>query len=170
MTPTDERAEAFSRLLVDSLDRSYHLALVILGERQEAEDATHDACVRAWGRKGFLRDPAKFDAWFQRILINVCRTRLRERRRAIALMPVTTPNDRISMSAERAALRDAMAALTAEHRIVIALRYLQDLTVEQIAVRTGARTGTVKSRIHYALDHLRAAYDAEDRASPDVDQ
>ncbi len=53
-----------------------------------------------------------------------------------------------------------MARLTPDHRTVIALRYLEDLSEAQIAERTSARLGTVKSRLHYALSELRAAYEA----------
>ncbi|MGH2489483.1 MAG: RNA polymerase sigma factor, partial [Candidatus Limnocylindria bacterium] len=127
----EDRKRAFSRLLYGSLDRSYRLAAVILGEQDDAEDATHDAAVRAWQRIGTLRDPEKFEPWFQRILINVCRTRLRARRRPPALMLASTPTDSIAESMEHAALIEAIATLTFEHRTVIALRYLEDLTVEQ---------------------------------------
>ena len=54
------------------------------------------------------------------------------------------------------ALRDALARLSPDHRTVVVLRYFADLSVEEIADRTGARTGTVKSRLHYALSALRA--------------
>lgn len=80
-----ERAAAFSEPLDRSLDRSYRLAATILGNQQEGEDATHDAALRAWTAVPSLRDPAKFDAWFQRILVNVCRNRLRARRRPLIL-------------------------------------------------------------------------------------
>lgn len=160
----EDRERAFTRLLYGSLDRSYRLAAVILGEQEEAEDATHDAAVRAWQRMGTLRDPEKFEPWFQRILINVCRTRLRTRRRPPALMLAPTQTDSMEESLEHAALKEALATLTFEHRTVIALRYLEDLTIEQIANRVGVRSGTVKSRLHYALKQLRAAYDAADRA------
>jgi RNA polymerase sigma-70 factor (ECF subfamily) len=56
------------------------LAAVILGDPVEAEDATHDAALRAWERWGSLRDPDRFDAWFGRIVVNECRDRLRRRR------------------------------------------------------------------------------------------
>jgi RNA polymerase sigma-70 factor (ECF subfamily) len=167
---TEDREDAFSRLLDESLDRSYRLAAVILGGREEAEDATHDAAVRAWQRMGTLRDPEKFEAWFQRILINVCRTRLRARQRPLALMPAPAQHDSTAESVEYAALQEVMATLTFEHRTVIALRYLADLTIEQIAERTGVPAGTVKSRLHYALRQLRAAYDAADRTPAETEQ
>jgi RNA polymerase sigma-70 factor (ECF subfamily) len=46
---------------------------------------------------------------------------------------------------------------------VIVLRFYADLSLEQIAEQTGERLGTVKSRLHYALEALRAAYDAGSR-------
>ena len=66
-------------------------------------------------------------------------------------------------SAERVAMGQALATLDADHRIVVVLRFVEDLQVGEIAARTGQREGTVKSRLHYALRQLRAAYDAAGR-------
>ena len=66
------RAIAFTRLTADRLASCYRLATAILGDPIEAEDAAHDAAVRAWERWGSLRDPDRFDAWFGRILVNEC--------------------------------------------------------------------------------------------------
>jgi RNA polymerase sigma-70 factor (ECF subfamily) len=59
-------------------------------------------------------------------------------------------------------LRRAIRSLSPEHREVVVLRYYADLSVQQIAERTGTRAGTVKSRLHYALRHLRDEVDAGD--------
>lgn len=160
----EDRAAAFTRLLDHSLDRSFRLAAVILGDRDEAEDAVSDAALRAWQHAASLRDPERFEAWFSRILVNVCRDRLRQRRRPpIPAFEPTDAADPFAASVERAALREALAALTAEHRAVVALHYLEGLTAEQIAARLDIPAGTVKSRLHYALAELRAAYDAAAR-------
>ena len=76
-----DRAAAFSELAERHLADSYRLAALILGERADAEDATQDAFVAAWKSWSSLRDPAHFEAWFGRILVNVCRDRLRRSRR-----------------------------------------------------------------------------------------
>lgn len=163
------RAASFGALLDEGLERSYRLATVILGNEEEAQDATHDAAVRAWQHFGSLRDLDRFDAWFSRILIRVCRTRLGQRRRRIVEIPMSDESteggstDAFAGSGEREALERAIATLDADHRTVIALRYLEDLTVDQIAQRTRTRPGTIKSRLHYALAELRAAYEAADR-------
>ena len=69
----------------------------------------------------------------------------------------------LERSPERDALRRALASLTPDHRIVVRLRYGADLSLAEIAARTGEREGTVKSRLHYALRRLRAAYEAAER-------
>jgi DNA-directed RNA polymerase specialized sigma24 family protein len=74
------RIEAFTLLDDARLLQSYRLATLILRDRDEAEDATQEAIVRAWSSWWALRDRSRFDAWFDRILVNVCRNRLRHAR------------------------------------------------------------------------------------------
>jgi RNA polymerase sigma-70 factor (ECF subfamily) len=164
----DVRAQLFERL-VDrpALDRAYRTARLILGDPNEAEDATHDAALAAWRRFPELREAARFEAWFGRILVNACRDRLRARRRLPINVDVagvgslrdarwTDPADAV---VREELLRNAIRSLSPEHREVVVLRYFVDLTVEQIAERTGSRAGTVKSRLHYALRQMRAEVD-----------
>ena len=155
---------AFARHVEASLDRSCALAAVILGDRSEAEDAVHDAVCTAWRGLDGLRDPEHMEAWFTRIVVNSCRDRLRRRRvRPIALeLPATLPApDPPGDLATLDALERAMAGLSPEHRTVVALRFWADLSLDEIAERTGERLGTVKSRLHYAVEHLRVAYAGE---------
>ena len=158
----DARARAFAGM-VDrrALDAAYRYATLILGDPTEAEDATHDAALVAWRRFAELRDPDRFDAWFGRILVNACRDRLRVRRRTVhEILDADTAGSAIDPTdslARRHALVQAIRALSADHREVIVLRYYADLTVDQIAGRTGVGSGTVKSRLHYALRQLRRA-------------
>lgn len=155
----DERAIAFRRLAEQHLDASYGLAYAILRDVVEAQDATHDAFVAAWRAWGTLRDQDRFQAWFDRILVYTCRHRLRDRRRhrvrdvSAELEPVVT--DHQARVAERDRIAQGLAELTVDQRIVLALRYERDLTVDQIARHLGIRAGTVKSRLHHALRRLR---------------
>ncbi len=155
---------AFACHVEASLDRSCALAAVILGDRSEAEDVVHDAVCMAWRGLDGLRDPERMEAWFTRIVVNACRDQLRRRRvRPITLdLPASLPaSDSTTDLATLDALERAMAELSPEHRAVIALRFWADLSLEEIAERTGERLGTVKSRIHYALGHLRTAWERE---------
>ena len=71
--------------------------------------------------------------------------------------------DGTGAAGERDALRRALAQLPADQRLAVALRYFGDRSLEEIAELTGERLGTVKSRLHYGLQALRAAYDAAGR-------
>jgi hypothetical protein len=71
------RAAAFTRLADEHLDRAYRLARAILLDEPEAQDAVHDAFVQAWRKWDTLRDQTRFEPWFDRILVNTCRDRLR---------------------------------------------------------------------------------------------
>ena len=64
---------------------------------------------------------------------------------------------------QREALRDALRRLGSDHRIVVVLRFVEDPPLNAIAERTGVPEGTVRSRLHYALRELRAAYEAAER-------
>lgn len=165
-----DRAAAFTELTERHLDASYRLAALLMDNWTDAEDATHDAVILAWQRWSSLRDRERFPAWFQRILVNVCRDRMRRRRlRPVVLDPGDPPGpDPFAGSPERAALRQALDHLSPDHRTVIVLRFFADLGVDEIAERTGERAGTVKSRLHYALSSLRAEWDAADRTSAEV--
>lgn len=159
-----DREADFSRFASGRLPGAYRTASLILGDLAEAEDATQDALVRAWRAWGSVRDRERVDAWFDRILVNVCRTRLRARRSRPAEVYVPGEvGDAASWTADREVLWSAMRGLSPEHRITLVLRFYLDLPVEDVAARTGAREGTVKSRLHYALSALRAALDAADR-------
>lgn len=161
----DGRADAFRRLVDRQLDAAYRLAAVILSDRVEAEDAVHDAAVAAWRRFDDLRDPARFDAWFHRILVNGCRDRLRSkarhRVRDMGREMLEAEHPRLADAAEAMGLRDALEraldALGPEERLVVILRFHADLTVPAIAATMGIPEGTVKSRLHRALGRLRVA-------------
>jgi RNA polymerase sigma-70 factor, ECF subfamily len=164
--------EAVRRLLLGSVAGSYRLAACILRDPVSAEDAVQEAALRAWSRRRELRDPERVEAWFARIVVNVCRAELERRSRGPVVRLATpagplepepwAPADESLSSREEVAA--ALAHLSAEEQIVVAMRYGRDLTVPQIAERTGLREGTVKSRLHNAGRHLRAAFEAERRA------
>ena len=160
-----DSAERVLRLAEEELDRAYRLAGLILGDRSEAQDATQDALLRAWRSAPSLRDAARFRAWFDRILVNVCRDRLRQRGKVRLInvddgpSPVTDRDPFLDVLDRDEAVR-AMASLDADLRIVILLHYWADLTLEDVAERVGWPVGTVKSRLNRALRTIRGELDA----------
>lgn len=163
-TTAATKAEAFGRLALEHLDEAYRLARAITGNRAEAEDATHDAFVQAWRRWDSLRDATRFDAWFSRILVNACRDRLRraKRRQRSDLSPdLAVSVDAYREAEDRDQIATALAELSVDHRVVVALRYYRDLSTRQIADQLGLAEGTVSSRLHYALVQLRTVLDQD---------
>jgi RNA polymerase sigma-70 factor (ECF subfamily) len=160
-TAESERQVAFERLAASSLDQAYRLAAVILGSGLDAEDATHDAVVQAWRQFATLRDQARFDAWFQRILVNICRDLLRRRRRTpvteLILARAAEGGDPFDSVDARLVLDHAYARLSADQAITVVLRFHADLTLEEISARMGVPIGTVKSRLHTALGVMHRA-------------
>jgi RNA polymerase sigma-70 factor (ECF subfamily) len=158
-----QRDASFVRLADEHLDKAYRLARAILREPAEAQDATHDAFVQAWRKWDTLRDPSRFEPWFDRILVNTCRNRLRSQRwqaTDISAEVALATGDHAGHAEDRDVIGAAIAALSPDHQIVVALRYYRDLTVDDIARRLGVPSGTVQSRLHYALKRLREAIDA----------
>jgi RNA polymerase sigma-70 factor (ECF subfamily) len=160
-----DRREMLARRIERELDRAYRLARAIMLDDREAEDAVQDACLIAWQKNNSLRDADLFSPWFERVVINVCRDRLRRRQRqrvrALALKAAAT-GDRTAPGPVDDNLDEALAALDADHRAVVVLRYWRDLTAEEIADRLGLPVGTVKSRLHYSLKKMRATLEATD--------
>jgi len=180
-TAAGDAGDRFLRLANGELDRAYRLAGMLLGDQHEAEDATQDALVRAWKSAGSLRDPAGFQPWFDRILVNICRDRLRRRRR-IAFVPIEPDPDDAGLGQGLSAGRNlvltaqgdpfqaildrdlavrAMAGLNPDERIVLTLHYWADLTLEGVAERLGWPVGTVKSRLHHGLNEIRRVLERE---------
>lgn len=160
------RVDAFRNLADKHLDTSYGLAYLILGHHAEAEDATHDAFETAWRKWSTLRDPDLFQHWFDRILVNTCRNRLRR----VARWQTQDLSDELQSVAaddyartdDRAQLWPALQRLHPDQRMVVALRFYRDLSIDQIAAALGVPPGTVKSRLHRGLRQLRAALDNVD--------
>lgn len=160
------RDAAFRRLADRHLDASYRLAFAILGNPAEAQDATHDAFVQAWRRWATLRDPTRFEHWFDRIVVNTCRNRLKRaarwRTQDLSEDLATAPGDPMAQALDRDVLGKALATLSPDHRLVVALRFYRDLTVDEIARQLDVRPGTVQSRLHYAMKRLQTALDDAD--------
>ena len=164
-----QRDAAFVRLADQHIDRAYRLARAILRDPTEAQDATHDAFVQAWRKWATLRDPSRFEPWFDRILVNTCRNRLRSTRRLatdISVEIALVTGDHAGHTEDRHVIGAAIEALSPDHQVVVALRFYRDLTVEDIATRLGVPAGTVRSRLHYALKRLHETIEpAESRGT-----
>jgi RNA polymerase sigma factor (sigma-70 family) len=162
----DERA--FAELVRMHQEIAYRVAYLISGE--EAEDAVQDGVLKAWRALGRFRPGAPFRPWLLRIVANEARNRRRSsgRRAALALRveredvsggAAPSPETAVLAADERGRLLDALEGLPDDARLVLACRYLLDLSEAETAAALGVRRGTVKSRASRALERLRESYD-----------
>jgi RNA polymerase sigma factor (sigma-70 family) len=100
-------AAAFEALVEARVGPMTRTAMAILGREDEALDAVQDALVIAWRELASLRDPAAFDAWLSRILVNRCKRGLR---RVVAQRVREIPTDEVAASALEPSGTDARVA------------------------------------------------------------
>ncbi len=154
-----ERELAFHRLADGHLERSYRLATVVLDSATEAQDAVHDAFVIAWRKYEMLRDPDRLEAWFDRIVVNTCRDRMRRNHRLqvrdISVGPDIAGSDPTAAVSDEIVIGRALERLRPDDRIVLALRFYRDMKVDDIAAAMDIRPRAAASRLHRALERLR---------------
>ena len=140
-----ERVEALKGKL-------YRTAYLYLGSEAHALDAVDETVYKGLCAHKKLRQPEYFDTWLTRILINVCNTELRRRRREIAVpeLPETA-----AQAYDALPLRQAVGRLPRELRAVITLRSFQGLTLAETARALGLPPGTVSTRQRKALSLLK---------------
>ena len=160
--------EAFSVLAGDAVDRLYAIARLILRDTDLAEDATQDTLVRAWRDLPTLRDVERFDAWLYRLLVRSCADIGRRRRRwraELRVMPLEPAEpDRAAELADRDQLERGLRRLSDAQRTILILHFYVGLSPSEAADALSIPVGTAKSRLHYAIDALRAALAADERS------
>ena len=159
--------EAFGSLAVACGDRLHAVAHRILRDVDLAEDATQQALLAIWQNLPTLRDPARFDAWSYRLLVNACYDE-GHRRRVWKPIFVVLPDEAAAPDAlrqvdDRDQLERGFRRLSIDHRAVVVLHTYLGLSLEEIADTLGTRPGTIRSRLHYAVRAMRAALDADER-------
>ena len=160
--------EAFDALARAVGDRCMAIAVRILRDGDQAEDAVQAALITAWRELRTLRDPDRFEPWLHRILTNECYAEARRRRRwkaDVRLVAMAEPAaaQEILTVHDRDQLDRAFRRLTLEQRAVLVFHHYLGLSLADIADRLDIPSGTVKSRIHYATAALRASIEADAR-------
>ncbi|MEN6459930.1 MAG: RNA polymerase sigma factor [Syntrophomonas sp.] len=152
--------DEFLRLLKTEEGKLFRIALAILGNEHDAWDSLQQTAEKAWNKRSTLKGGiTAFPAWIKKILLNQSLNILRTRNRQIP----TDPQEMIGIldlptmknKQDIDIIWDLVLELGPEHRTVIALRYLGDLSLKEIASELGISLGTVKSRLYTAHTRLR---------------
>lgn len=166
----DGDVRAFEELVARYQGIAYRVAWLVARQAGEAEDAVQEAFVKAYYALPRFHPGAPFRPWLLRIVANEARNRVRSsrRREGLVLRAAATDPGGAAPSPEVAALEreDAEALMRAlerlreSDRLVIAYRYLFELSETEMADALGVRPGTVKSRLSRALGRLRTVLEA----------
>jgi len=145
--------EAFGALVRKFQGLVFGVALHMLGNIDDAQDATQDAFVRAFTRIGQLKDPAKAGSWLRQICVNECRASLARRPRMagfeeLGFDPFTSTDARLD-------IQRALASLDEASRLTVVLFYLQDHSMRDIGAFLDEPVTTIKSRLRNARMKLR---------------
>ncbi|WP_246027737.1 sigma-70 family RNA polymerase sigma factor [Lysinibacillus antri] len=147
--------DAFCQLVKEVEPSLYRIAYSILRSDEDCLDAAQEAIMKAYVSIHTLKHPQYFKTWLIRILIRECTALLKERNKVVALnSDVKEPHATYHME-DNLELNNAIRNLEADHRVVITLFYLQDLSVKDIAEIIEQPVGTVKSRLSRARNKLK---------------
>lgn len=174
-TPEDDQRElidraqageaiAFQRLAEQHTARLWRCALALGKDGHWAEDLAQETLVEAWRSLARFDGRCRFSTW----LYGILRHRFLKGRRNLSAAKLSAPDtlgqvpciaytpDRSAEASEDAQrVRRAVASLPEEHRLVVELRFFAGATLDEIAAALGCPLGTVKSRLHHALEKLR---------------
>lgn len=145
----------------------YRLALSVLDDPAEAEEATQDALVSAINALNTYRGDSAFTTWLYAITLNTCRSRLRKHKSRDRLMETLRslfrvrgelaphPEEAAIRSEADAAVARAVGSLDEKHRLTVVLRYYNEFSIAEIAQLLDISEGTVHSRLFTARERLR---------------
>jgi len=145
---------SFEELLLRYERLYYNLALRMLLNKHEAEDAIQEACLKIYKSLRFCKNPEKYKSWSCSIVHNTCIDAMRKRKiqtesldDVMLLDSGLTPEDEVILKESRAEVQRAVDLLPAKYKSVIILRDLQGYSYQEISETLGIKLGAVKSRI-----------------------
>ena len=161
--------EAFGKLVERHRRTIFALAVQRGFQQVEADDLAQEVFVKAFKSLHALQEPERFTRWLYGIAGHVFGDAARARRRRhdeVGLdrapeleMAIAGPADASpDLDRQHAGVVRALGELSEEQRVVLTLRYLENLTPKEIAERLGEPRGTIRSRLHHALSYLQVAF------------
>ena len=165
-------ADAFELLLLEHQKNVYNLCYRMAGDPDDAMDLSQETFLRAWRCLDQYQFASAFSTWLYRLCSNICIDFLRKRRRQ-QTVPLTfedadgeeqtyavpdaqpLPEEQVELKLTHETLAAAMAQLLPEHRAVLQLRVVNEMSYEQIADVLDIQIGTVKSRLSRARNQLK---------------
>ena len=155
---TRAEAAAFEAALGPLIEQAHRLATAMLHDSAAAQDVVQEASIKAWRKLDHLRPGSELRPWYMAIVANECRTTLRSRwRRSMVPLRGELQGDGGPEDAAVAAQDTLRAMRTLRHkdRLVLALHFYLDMSVDDIADVVGISAPAAKARLYRAIHLLR---------------
>jgi len=146
---------SFDRFIERYHNELYYTALGIVRSEWDARDICQETFLKVFSSLDKLKDTSKIRQWMNKILINKCNDYFRHNKRVTLSNYIEAKGFSEVENVEKIDLLKAMLSLKEETRVVLTLRYFQDLSLKEIAAILDIPEGTVKSRISNGLKKLR---------------
>jgi RNA polymerase sigma-70 factor (ECF subfamily) len=149
--------EAWGEIVKRYKKAVFGIAMGILGNCADAEDATQDAFIKAFENLGSYDIKRRFSTWIFTITTNICKNKLRRRRASPFSLSLenpshlwggSDPSSEVAKEERHSALREALGELSFKYRAPIILRYYADMNYKEIGSVLNVPQGTVKVRLH----------------------
>jgi len=169
---------AFAELVELYKDKIYHLGYRMLNQKQEAEDIVQETFLRVYMNLERYDENQKFSTWIYRIATNLCIDRLRKRKPSYSIDAEVTdgettdwhallaskdagPDEELILSETQTNIREAIQTLPEKYKAVVVLRYLHDMSLQEIADVLNMPVTTIKTRVHRGREFLRKKLESE---------
>lgn len=163
---------AFAELVELYQEKLYHMAYRMLNNRQEAEDVVQDTFLRVYNNLERYDDTMKFSTWIYRIATNLCIDRLRKRKPIYSLDAESseyegldgysmipsdnrTPESELLLSETQRIIHQAIDTLPPKYKTVMILRYIHELSLQEVGDILDMPVTTIKTRVHRGREFLR---------------
>lgn len=165
--------DAFAELIEIYKDKIFQLAYRMVGNRQDAEDIAQETFLRVYANLHTYDENYKFSTWIYRIATNLCIDRGRKKRPDFSLDEEVetgegldwysrlssrdrTPEEKVVTQELQETVQDALSQLQPEYRSIMILRYIEDLSLQEISEIVKLPVTTIKTRIHRGREALRS--------------
>ena len=157
----------YEALMGEHFNFIFRLTNSFLQDESEADDAAQETFIRATTHLADYQVGTSIKSWLAKIAVNICRDKLRRMKTQKRLLDVLkiiswqsaqaspTPEETVIRNEREQTIRNGIEALDEKHRLPVLLRYVQGMTIVEIAQVLDINEGTVHSRLHYAHLKLR---------------
>lgn len=150
--------ESFYKLIDPIKDKLYKVAYVYVHNEEDALDCIHESIVKAIQSLNTVKSPEYFNTWMMKLTANKCKDYIRKNNKVV-LVDINDYENSLNVTdnqiEDKEDIKNALEKLTEEERDLIVMRYIEDMSLNDISYVTDKPLGTVKSKISRTLKKLK---------------